>query len=271
MNKLDFLGLLDQTVIITGGMGILGSELCKLFGMHGAKVACLDINSEVEEFAVMLAKETNGCIRGIHCDVSNINSVQAAVSKVRLVFGKISILINNAATKGPEINKFFEPYETYSVDYWNEIMSINVTGMFLMSQAVGRVFLEQASGGNIVQISSVYGIQGVDQRVYEGSEYLGCSINTPAVYSVSKAAIIGLTKYLATYWGHHNIRVNAVVPGGIQSGQNSTFSQKYSETVPLNRMAKVREIANAIIYLSSNASTYVTGHVMVVDGGKSCW
>ena len=127
--------------------------------------------------------------------------------------------------------------------------------------------VQQGKGGSIIQTSSIYGMSGPDQRIYEGSHYLGTEINTPAVYSASKAGVIGLTRYLATYWAKHNIRVNTLVPGGVMSGQNEVFQKKYSERVPLARMAEGSEIASALLFLASDCSSYITGQNIVVDGG----
>jgi NAD(P)-dependent dehydrogenase (short-subunit alcohol dehydrogenase family) len=117
----------------------------------------------------------------------------------------------------------------------------------------------------------VYGVVAPDQRIYEGSQYLGRAINTPAVYSASKAAVIGLTRYLASYWGAQGIRVNTLTPGGVESGQNDVFSRKYSARVPLARMARADEMQSALLFLASDASSYMTGQNLVIDGGLTCW
>jgi NAD(P)-dependent dehydrogenase (short-subunit alcohol dehydrogenase family) len=131
--------------------------------------------------------------------------------------------------------------------------------------------LKQGRGGSIVQTASIYGVVAPDQRIYEGSSYLGGAINTPAVYSASKAAVVGLTKYLASYWGAHGIRVNTLTPGGVESGQNDVFSRKYSARVPLGRMAQANEMQSALLFLASDASSYMTGQNLVIDGGLTCW
>src|SRR5690606_12376277 len=125
--------------------------------------------------------------------------------------------------------------------------------------------------GVIVNTLSIYGIVAPDQRIYEGSQYLGSAINTPAIYSASKAGLWGLTQYLATYWGPRGVRVNAVTPGGVASGQNDTFVERYSARVPLGRMARAGDIASAMRYLASDAAQYVNGHNLVVDGGWTTW
>jgi NAD(P)-dependent dehydrogenase (short-subunit alcohol dehydrogenase family) len=181
------------------------------------------------------------------------------------------VLHNNAASKSTDLAAFFAPFEDYSLDQWREIMSVNIDAMFLCAKTVGRRMIDQGSGGSIIQTSSIYGIRGSDKRIYEGSFYLDRQISNPGVYSTSKAAVVGLTKYLAAYWADRGIRVNTLTPAGIESGQNETFKQRYSARVPLGRMARADESVGALIYLASDASSYVTGQNIVVDGGLSAW
>ena len=193
------------------------------------------------------------------------------VDEVMKQFGDIHILHNNAASKSSNLEAFFAPFEEYTLGQWREVTKVNLDGMFLVAQAVGRKMVEQNKGGSIIQTASIYGLLGPDSRIYEGSSYMGISINTPAVYSATKAAVIGLTKYLATYWADKNIRVNCITLGGAESGQNDTFKKKYSNRVPLGRMAQPEEMVGALLYLASNASNYVTGQNIIVDGGLSAW
>jgi NAD(P)-dependent dehydrogenase (short-subunit alcohol dehydrogenase family) len=186
-------------------------------------------------------------------------------------FGKIDILHNNAASKSDDLNAYFSPFENYSLHEWRKVMSVNIDGMFLMAQSVGNQMIKQGQGGSIIQTASIYGVAAPDQRIYEGSSFLGREINTPAVYSASKAAVIGLTKYLATYWAEKGIRVNTLSPGGTESGQNKEFNNRYSARVPLGRMANANEMVGALIYLASDASSYVTGQNLIVDGGLNSW
>ncbi|MNE66431.1 2-dehydro-3-deoxy-D-gluconate 5-dehydrogenase [compost metagenome] len=148
---------------------------------------------------------------------------------------------------------------------------MNIDAMFIVAQTVGKYMIQQGTGGSIIQTASIYGMLGPDHRIYEGSSFMGRPINSPAVYSASKAAVYGLTRYLATYWAGYGIRVNAVTPGGIESGQNDIFQQKYSSRTPLGRMARPDEIVGAFIFLASDASSYVTGQNMIIDGGLSAW
>ena len=150
-------------------------------------------------------------------------------------------------------------------------MAVNIDGMFLVAQAVGNQMVKQGKGGSIIQTASIYGILASDKRIYEGSFYLGRQINNPGVYTTSKAAVVGLTKYLAAYWADKGIRVNTLIPGGVESGQNEIFKERYSARVPLGRMAQADELVGALIFLASDASSYVTGQNIIVDGGLSVW
>lgn len=260
-------GLADKVVIVTGGAGILGAHICEAYIRAGAYVAVLDYD---ENMLSPLCEKLGGNAKPFVCDLSSEESVVSTVHNIIETFGRIDVLVNNAATKSKNPRDFFTPFENYSLETWREVMAVNIDGMFLMAREVGKQMLSQGAGC-IVQTASIYGVIGADKRIYEGSDYLGGPINTPAVYSASKAAVIGLTKWLATHWGDKNIQVNCVVPGGVSSGQNSTFSEKYSAKVPLNRMATVDDIVPAFMYLTSDSAQYVTGHVLHVDGGFAAW
>lgn len=260
--------LTGRTAMVTGGGGILGRGFCQVLAEHGARVAVCDVDQASAQKTVDLIKKD---AIAIGCDVSSASSVAEAVARVVREFGSVDILHNNAATKTAHLTDFFAPFEDYRLDTWREVMGVNIDGMFLMAQAVGKQMIAQGHGGSIIQTASIYGVIAPDQRIYEGSQYLGRPINTPAVYSASKAAVIGLTRYLASYWGAQGIRVNTLTPGGVESGQNDVFSRKYSARVPLGRMARADEMQSALLFLASDASSYVTGQNLVVDGGLTCW
>jgi NAD(P)-dependent dehydrogenase (short-subunit alcohol dehydrogenase family) len=264
--------LTGKTAVITGAVGILGQGFCRGLAEFGAQIVVVDLDKEhCTSFARELERDYGGEALGIACDVSDPKSVAEMVRSVVSRFKAIHILHNNAASKSSDLDAFFASTEEYSLAEWRKIMSVNVDGMFLVAQAVGREMQRQGTGGSIIQTASIYGIVSSDKRIYEGSLYLGRQINNPAVYSTSKAAVVGLTKYLAANWGDSGIRVNALVPAGVESGQNDTFKSRYSARVPLGRMAKPDEMVGALVYLASDASSYVTGHCLVVDGGLSTW
>jgi NAD(P)-dependent dehydrogenase (short-subunit alcohol dehydrogenase family) len=273
--KYEYRNLFDlrgKTAIVTGGLGILGRRFCRGLAEFGANVAVVDLDGgEAARFAGELSKELGVKAEGIACDVADPRSVQTMVRAVDERLGEVTILHNNAASKSADLDAFFAPFETYSLEEWRRIMAVNIDGMFLVAQAVGNRMAEHGKGGSIIQTSSIYGILASDKRIYEGSHYLGRQIGNPGVYSTSKAAVVGLTKYLAAYWADRGIRVNTLAPGGVESGQNETFKQKYSARVPLGRMARGEEMVGTLIYLASDASSYVTGQTLVVDGGLSSW
>ena len=271
-SQYDFSSLNGKTAIITGGAGILGKHFSKGLASCGSHVAVVDLNkNDAEILASDLTRRYGQQCISIECDVSEPASVNSMVAEVVKQFGDIHVLHNNAASKSSDLEAFFAPFEEYTLDQWREVAKINIDGMFLVAQAIGKKMVEQNKGGSIIQTASIYGLLGPDSRIYEGSSYMGHSINTPAVYSVSKAAVIGLTKYLATYWAEKNIRVNCITPGGVESGQNDVFKEKYSSRVPLGRMAQPEEMVGALRYLASNASSYVTGQNIIIDGGWSAW
>ena len=268
MTHLDAFRLDGKVALVTGGAGILGRSFVQGLAQAGAQVAIVDVRADaVAAVAAEIGPQTAGFV----CDVADPASVRECVAAVLARFGGIDILHNNAATKTGDARKFFTPFEDYPLEVWREVMSVNIDGMFLMAQAVGRDMVGRGRGGSVIQTASIYGLVGPDSRIYEGSDYLGGPINTPAVYAASKAAVVGLTKWLATHWAPAGIRVNCLVPGGVSSGQNSSFSDKYSSRVPLGRMARADEMVPALLYLASEASSYVTGQVMAVDGGWTAW
>lgn len=264
--------LSGKVAVVTGAVGILGQHFCAGLASTGACVALIDIQEEkANETAMALSKSYGVKAIGYGCDVSNSASVRKTIENIIKDFGKIDILHNNAAGKSDDLEEFFAPFEEYSHEQWRQIMSINLDGMFLVAQAVGKQMVAQGTGGSIIQTASIYGVMAPDQRIYEGSLYIDRKINTPAVYSASKAGVIGLTKHLAAYWAEKNIRVNSLSPGGVESGQNEQFKRNYSARVPMGRMAKADEMVGALLYLASDASSYVTGQNIIVDGGLDCW
>lgn len=269
----DVFDLTGRTAILTGGGGILGRGFCQVLAERGAAVALADIDKDA-------ALATTDAVRSavpeakllpLYCDVTDPGSVAEMVAAVISAYGRIDILHNNAAAKTADLKAFFAPFEDYTLETWREIMAVNIDGMFLVAQAAGRQMIAQQTGGTVIQTASIYGILAPDPRIYEGSNYLGGPINTPAAYSASKAAVVGLSRHLATHWAPHGIRVNTLTPGGIESGQNETFVERYSNRVPLGRMGRASEMQAALLFLASDASSYMTGQNLIVDGGLSSW
>ncbi len=261
-----------KVVVVTGGNGILGRKYVEALADFGARIVIVDLDeAQSFEHAEKISKQYNVEAHGIGVDIADPVGVEAMAEEIDKRFGCADILLNNAASKGDDLEAFFAPTEEYDLETWRQIMSVNLDGAFLVAQAIGKRMAQGSSGGSIINVSSIYGNVGPDQRIYDGSEYMGMQINTPAVYSASKAGIIGLTRYLATLWGSRNVRVNCLTPGGVKSGQNEVFLRRYSDRTPLGRMADDSEMIGAVIFLASSASSYVTGHNLVVDGGWSIW
>lgn len=260
--------LSGECVVLTGGAGILGARFCHALAAHGAHIALIDRHVEKAE---QVAHEVNAVhgerVMPYGGDITRRETLVALREQIEARLGSVTVLVNNAATKTPH---FFDPFETFPLEDWDEVMRVNTTGAMLGCQVFGAPMAERGRG-SIVNLLSIYGIVAPDQRIYEGSSYEGHAINTPAVYSTSKAAVWGLTKYLSTYWGQRGVRVNAITPGGVFSGQNDIFVSRYSARVPMGRMAQQDEISGALVFLASSASSYVTGQNIVVDGGLTVW
>jgi NAD(P)-dependent dehydrogenase (short-subunit alcohol dehydrogenase family) len=263
-------GLFDlsgRTAIVTGGGGILGRYFCQALAAFGANVVVVD--REVKA-AQAVADDLPGKPLALSIDVTNEAAVAEMVAQVHTHYGRIDILHNNAATKPAELARFFDPVETFDMSVWNEVMRVNLDAMFIVAKHVGG-YMAAKGKGSIIQTASIYGVTGPDQRIYKGSEYLGHEINTPAVYSASKAGVIGLTRYLCTYWATKGVRVNTLTPGGVESGQNDTFKQNYAARIPMGRMAQADEMVGALVFLASDASSYITGQNIIIDGGLTAW
>lgn len=260
--------LKGKVTIIFGGSGILGTEFLKTLVTHNATVISCDLKSPTQKLKGVEYVEINAL------DKTELNNLS---DKILKDYGRIDVLINCVTAKGDD---FYLPFEEVSLEGWNIGLSGNLTIPFLTVQSFIKQMVKQKSG-SIINISSIYGIVGNDQRIYEGSNlheiYVDKSpgierIYSHGVYNASKGGLINFTRYLAAYYGKDNIRVNCITPGGIEyPHENEVFVQKYSEKVPLHRKAKKDEMNGALIYLASDASSYVTGHNLIVDGGYSCW
>ena len=275
MNPAELFDLSERVAILTGGAGLLGQEYAIALARAGAHVVIADINrSEADKLAAKVTSQTGVEALSVETDVSHKVSVEAMVSRALQVFGRADILVNNAALDpkfdSQHANDHTNAFEDFPLELWNQGLAVNLTGMFLCAQAVARPMLSQGKG-IIVNVSSTYGLVGPDQRLYERDDPNAPREYKPVIYSVTKSAVFGLTRYLATYWAGKNLRVNALTPGGVFSGHDEEFVKRYSYRNPLGRMAQRDEYCGALLFLVSDASSYMTGANLVVDGGWTAW
>ncbi len=257
-----------KTALVFGGRGTLGRAFCETLARAGARVRAADIAPLPEPFA-------GGEISHAVVDVRKEASV-ATVMREAVYNGRLDVMVYAVTTKPDD---FYAPFEECSLEGWQTIMRAELDGMFLACREAGRAM--SGGGGSIVLLSSIYGIVGNDQRIYEGANLAAVygkatrgarQIYSHAGYAAAKGGVVSMTRFLAAYWGHAGIRVNCISPGGLEHpGENAEFVRRYSERVPMGRKARPQEIADAVRFLASDAASYVTGHNLVVDGGWSIW
>lgn len=265
--------LTGRTVAVTGGAGMLGSSFAGALLAAGATVAVLDVAPPADaRLAAMRARATDPTrLHVVACDVRDDASVASAADEVEAVAGPVDGLVNAAAIDAvPGAAAANGPFETYPSDRFAAILDVNLVGVVRCCQVFGSRMAARGRG-SIVNVASTYGVVGPDQRLYEPLRRDGQEFFKPAVYTASKAALIGLTRYLAAYWGHAGVRVNSLVPGGVEAGQHPEFVAAYAARTPLGRMARPDEYDAAVVHLLSDASSYMTGAELVVDGGYTAW
>jgi NAD(P)-dependent dehydrogenase (short-subunit alcohol dehydrogenase family) len=274
MHATESFSLSGKTAVVTGALGLIGKEHCRALASAGASIVVTDIDQAAcSTFASSLTEAFGVSAIGIAADITEKADVRALKSIAIESFGVIDILVNNAAINDmvedplsvAELSKF----EHYPLELWRRCLDVNVTGAFICSQLLGSHMAERGSGC-IINIASTYGIVAPDQRLYRTPEGVQPFFKSP-VYPTSKGAILSFTRFLAAYWGQRGVRVNAISPGGVENSQDDFFIENYAARTPLGRMAKTTDYHGALLFLASDASAYVTGANLVVDGGWTIW
>jgi NAD(P)-dependent dehydrogenase (short-subunit alcohol dehydrogenase family) len=263
----------DKVIVVTGGMGQLGRQFTKSLCEAGAKVAVFDVKIEKQLFEQYFGKYVQSDrVMDLVIDITCRSSVEAGLRQVVQRWGVPFGLINNAAIDAPPDASVEEngPFENYPEQSFDRIMDVNVKGIVLCCQVIGGE-MAKVGRGSIINICSIYGIVSPDQRIYEYRQKTGLPFYKPVAYSVSKSALLNLSRYLATYWAEKNIRVNTLTFAGVFNNQDKEFLKGYCTHVPLGRMAREDEYNGAVQFLLSDASSYMTGSNLVIDGGWTAW
>lgn len=263
-----------KTAIVTGALGLLGREHCRALSTAGGRVVVADTDLDAcDAFARTLRSELVCDALGVELDVTSVEAVRRVRDVVLNKWPTIDVLVNNAA-----INDKFEDetsaatysrFEEYPLDLWKKALDVNVTGVFLCSQIFGGVMAAQGSG-SIINIASTYGVVAPDQSLYQNPDGTQTFYKT-AAYPTTTGAVLSFTRFLAAYWGSAGVRVNALSPGDVENGQDDGFIVRYANRTPLGRMARRSDYRGAIQFLASEASAYVTGANLIVDGGWTAW
>jgi NAD(P)-dependent dehydrogenase (short-subunit alcohol dehydrogenase family) len=266
----------NKVVIVTGGLGQIGSEMVKSLHERGARVAVFGRSASTESAGAALGKIASSDRIALHAvDITKKDTIESALDVIGRDWGVPDALINNAGLDTqpcapPEVSG---PFEDFPVEVFREVVDVNLVGTFLMTQAVGSRMRRADRPGAIVNVGSIYGMGSPVQDIYAyREEQTGVPFVKPVAYSAAKSGIYNLTRYCATYWGRAGIRVNTLSPSGVERDtQDATFKANYTARMPIGRMARADEFNGAAIFLISDASTYMTGANLVVDGGWTAW
>ncbi len=273
MSVLEKFNLKDKIAIITGGAGLLGVQHAQAIAEAGGLPILVDIDKDKLN---KISQENSQCsFQTYCCDITNKLELERLLTWIEQKFSRLDILINNAAINPKvEITNSLEysRLESYSLEHYEKEINVGLTAAFLCTQVFGSYMSKSGSGGVVLNISSDLGLIGPNQSLYEveGREDDLQPVK-PVTYSIIKHGLIGLTRYTATYWADKGVRCNALAPGGVENGQNENFLNRIKELIPMGRMAEQDEYKAAVIFLVSDASSYMNGAVLSVDGGRTCW
>jgi NAD(P)-dependent dehydrogenase (short-subunit alcohol dehydrogenase family) len=266
----DLFSLEGKVAVVTGALGLIGREHCRALASAGARVVAVDVDEQASEG---FARELGRGAFGVGCDIASEVSVRRLRDVVLARAGTVDVLVNNAAIndkfESPQAAAERSKFENYPLDLWQKSLDVNVTGTFLCCQRLGTEMAKKG-GGSIINIASTYGVVAPDQSIYrrpDGTQ----SFYKSAAYPTTKGAVLAFTRFLAAYWGEAGVRVNALSPGGVENGQDDDFVERYARRTPLGRMAKPTDYRGALLFLASEASGYMTGANLVVDGGWTAW
>jgi len=253
--------------IVTGAAGLLGEQHAIALSDFGANVILTDLNLELcEQRASSIAAEKDVKALALPLDVTQKDSWRALLNQALSHFDHVDILVNNAAfTTASRSANYDAPFPDFPLEDWHQILEVNLSGTFLGCQVIGQQMLKQEAG-SIINMASLYGVVSPNHRMYPDT-----GIHQPVAYSVSKAGVIALTRYLATLWADQGVRVNCITPGGVDNQHPEPFAGRYAQLSPFGRMAHKQEMRGALVYLASAASNYCTGHNLAVDGGWTVW
>ncbi len=278
MNKnfRNIFSLKGKVIVITGASGLLGRKHAEAIASFEGIPILIDLLSDVvESQAESLNKRYGVNSIGFSVDITNESAVKNNASELISKFGKIDGLVNNASNNpkiedGSDVN--FSRLENFPLDLWNNDINVGLTGSFLCAKHYGHKISQNPNGGSIVNISSDLGLISPDQRLYKKDGVNDDFQNVkPVTYSIVKTGLIGLTRYLATYWADKNVRCNAMCPGGVENGQPENFLRSVSCRIPMNRLAKVDEYQGTLLWMLSDASSYLNGAIVPIDGGRTAW
>jgi NAD(P)-dependent dehydrogenase (short-subunit alcohol dehydrogenase family) len=262
-----------RVAVVTGGFGQLGSTLVEALWRRGMRVAVVDVAGATDGRGADLTEALgSGDVRAFTADVTDRDALEKVLAEVEQTWDAPHLLVNAAAIDSPPDAPPDDvgPFETYPISSLDRVLDANVTGTVVPCQVFGAA-MARAGRGSIVNVASIYGMLSPDQSLYEFRRQAGEEFVKPVAYSVSKSAVLNLTRYLATYWAKSGVRVNTLTPHGIENGQPGAFVEAFAARSPLGRLMDAGEAVGAVVFLASDASSYVTGANVVVDGGWSAW